>query len=95
MFGEGPHSFTGRYYELDDVDPYPKPVQRPRVPPGERREHGREHDGRHRQHRAVDEGAVRAFIHARQHFLKRDAVFFDVLVYSGCSASRFPSARSD
>jgi hypothetical protein len=31
----------------------------------------------------------------RQHFLKRDAVFFDVLVYSGCSASRFPSARSN
>jgi hypothetical protein len=31
----------------------------------------------------------------RQHFLKRDAVFFDVLVYSGCSAFRFPSARSD
>ena len=31
----------------------------------------------------------------RQHFLKRDAVFFDVLVYSGCSASRFPSARSE
>jgi F420-dependent oxidoreductase-like protein len=32
MFDEGPHSFRGRYYELDDVDPYPKPVQRPRVP---------------------------------------------------------------
>jgi len=31
----------------------------------------------------------------RQHFLKRDAVFLSVLVYSGCSASRFPSARSD
>jgi hypothetical protein len=31
----------------------------------------------------------------RQHFLKREAVFFDVLVYSGCSAFRFPSARSD
>jgi hypothetical protein len=30
-----------------------------------------------------------------QHFLKREAVFFDVLVYSGCSASRFPSARSE
>jgi hypothetical protein len=45
--------------------------------------------------RAVDERAVRAFIHARQHFLKRDTVFLSVLVYSGCSASRFPSARSD
>ena len=32
---------------------------------------------------------------ARQHFLKRDAVFLNVLVYSGCSAFRFPSARSD
>jgi hypothetical protein len=31
----------------------------------------------------------------RQHFLKQDAVFLDVLVYSGCSAFRFPSARSD
>jgi hypothetical protein len=31
----------------------------------------------------------------RQHFLKPDTVFFDVLVYSGCSAHRFPSARSD
>jgi hypothetical protein len=31
----------------------------------------------------------------RQHFLKREAVFSNVLVYSGCSASRFPSARSD
>jgi hypothetical protein len=30
-----------------------------------------------------------------QHFLKRDSVFFDVLVYSGCSAFRFPGARSD
>jgi hypothetical protein len=30
-----------------------------------------------------------------QHFLKRDAVFFNVLVYSGCSAFRFPSARSN
>jgi hypothetical protein len=43
----------------------------------------------------VDERALRAFIHARQHFLKRDAVFLSVLVYSGCSAFRFPSARSD
>ena len=31
----------------------------------------------------------------RQHFLKLDAVFLIALVYSGCSASRFPSARSD
>jgi hypothetical protein len=31
----------------------------------------------------------------RQHFLKRDAVFLGVLVYSGGSAFRFPSARSD
>jgi hypothetical protein len=31
----------------------------------------------------------------RQHFLKRDAVFLNVLVYSGGSAFRFPSARSD
>ena len=31
----------------------------------------------------------------RQHFLKQDAVFFDVLVYSGCGAFRFPSARSE
>jgi hypothetical protein len=32
---------------------------------------------------------------ACQHFLKRDAVFYHVLVYSGCSAFRFPSARSN
>jgi hypothetical protein len=32
---------------------------------------------------------------SRQHFFKSEAVFFLVLVYSGCSASRFPSARSD
>jgi hypothetical protein len=31
----------------------------------------------------------------RQHFLKLDAVFFEVLVYAGKSASRFPNARSD
>jgi hypothetical protein len=49
-----------------------------------------------RMHRGVvDEHALRASIHARQHFLKRDAVFLSVLVYSGCSAFRFPSARSD
>jgi hypothetical protein len=39
--------------------------------------------------------ALRVVASARQHFLKPEAVFFDVLVYSGCSASRFPSARSD
>jgi len=33
-------------------------------------------------------------IHARQHFVKQDSVFLDVLVYSGWSAFRFPSARS-
>jgi hypothetical protein len=32
---------------------------------------------------------------ARQHFLKRDTVFFNVLVYSEWSAFRFPSARSN
>ena len=44
---------------------------------------------------ACDHRASRALTLRRQHFLKRDAVFFDVLVYSGCSASRFPSARSE
>jgi hypothetical protein len=44
---------------------------------------------------AADKRAPRVSIHARQYFLKLDAVFLDVLVYSGCSASRFPSARSD
>jgi hypothetical protein len=39
--------------------------------------------------------AARALTSARQHFLKREAVFFNVLVYSGCSAFRFPNARSD
>ena len=43
----------------------------------------------------VDRRALRALTSRRQHFLKRDAVFFNVLVYSGCSAFRFPSARSD
>jgi hypothetical protein len=45
--------------------------------------------------RVVDERAARAPACLRQHFLKPDAVFLHVLVYSGCSASRFPSARSD
>ena len=31
----------------------------------------------------------------RQRFLKQDSVFLGVLVYSGCSAFRFPSARSE
>jgi hypothetical protein len=43
----------------------------------------------------VDERAQQVRAWARQHFLKQDAVFFNVLVYSGCSAFRFPSARSD
>jgi len=41
------------------------------------------------------EGPSRAPGSLRQHFLKPDTVFFYVLVYSGCSAFRFPSARSD
>ena len=45
--------------------------------------------------RVVDRRAPRALTSVRQHFLKLDAVFFDVLVYSGWCASRFPSARSD
>jgi hypothetical protein len=45
--------------------------------------------------RVPDQCASRALTSSRQHFLKRDAVFLSVLVYSGCSASRFPSARSD
>ena len=43
----------------------------------------------------ADEPASRALAPVRQHFLKWDSVFFDVLVYSGCSAFRFPSARSN
>ena len=45
--------------------------------------------------RVVDQRATRALAMLRQHFLKREAVFLSVLVYSGCSAFRFPSARSD
>ena len=45
--------------------------------------------------RANCEQSSHASARSRKHFLKRDAVFFDALVYSGCSASRFPSARSD
>jgi hypothetical protein len=45
--------------------------------------------------RVVEPRAPPVGASVRQHFLKRDAVFFDVLVYSGCSASRFPSARSN
>jgi hypothetical protein len=43
----------------------------------------------------VDVVALRALALLRQHFFKPDAVFFIALVYSGCSASRFPSARAD
>jgi len=49
---------------------------------------------RTRRH-VVDRRARCALTSVRQRFLKLDAVFFDVLVYSGWSASRFPSARSD
>ena len=45
--------------------------------------------------RRLDRRATRALGVSRQYFLKREAVFFSALVYSGCSASRFPSARSD
>jgi hypothetical protein len=45
--------------------------------------------------RVVAERVARAPTLPRQHFLKRDAVFSNVLVYSGCSAYRFPNARSD
>lgn len=38
---------------------------------------------------------VRALTSERQHFLKQDTVFLDLLVYSECSAFRFPSARND
>jgi hypothetical protein len=38
--------------------------------------------------------ALRALAFPRQHFLKREAVFVRVLVYSGCRASRSPSARN-
>jgi hypothetical protein len=43
----------------------------------------------------VDVDASHALTFLRQHFLKRDAVFLNALVYSECSAFRFPSARSD
>jgi hypothetical protein len=43
----------------------------------------------------VTRRASRARASACQHFLKLEAVFFDALVYSGRSASRFPSARSE
>jgi hypothetical protein len=45
--------------------------------------------------RVVDRCAPRALTPVRQRFLKLEAAFFDVLVYSGWCASRFPSARSD
>jgi F420-dependent oxidoreductase-like protein len=31
-WGDGPFSFSGRHYELDDLEALPKPVQRPRPP---------------------------------------------------------------
>jgi hypothetical protein len=43
----------------------------------------------------VEQRGAHALAVPRQHFLKPDAVFLMALVYSGCSASRFPSARSD
>ena len=43
----------------------------------------------------ADERASRGLAPLRQHFLKWDSVFFDLLVYSECSAFRFPSARSN
>ncbi|MGQ4809320.1 F420-dependent glucose-6-phosphate dehydrogenase [Candidatus Entotheonellaceae bacterium PAL068K] len=30
--GNGPVSYQGRYYQIDDANPYPKPVQTPRLP---------------------------------------------------------------
>jgi hypothetical protein len=49
-----------------------------------------------RDHRVlVNRRALRARKLARQHFLKWEAVFFAVLVYSVCRASRFPNAHSD
>jgi hypothetical protein len=48
----------------------------------------------HASRRLASRSALRSLASARQHFFKRDAVFFGVLVYSGCRASRFPSARS-
>jgi hypothetical protein len=45
--------------------------------------------------RVVDDSASRVPTSVRQYFLKLEAVFFDVLVYSGWCASRFPNARSD
>ncbi len=48
-----------------------------------------------RVHRADRQCAPRDVGSSRKHFLKRGAVFFDALVYSGCSAFRFPDARSE
>jgi hypothetical protein len=52
------------------------------------------HDARV-DHLVDEHHASRALALACQHFLKPDTVFSDVLVYSGGSAFRFPSARSD
>jgi hypothetical protein len=43
----------------------------------------------------IERSAWRCSALLRQHFLKRDAVFLNALVYSECSAFRFPNARSD
>jgi hypothetical protein len=43
----------------------------------------------------ADGSASRLLALLRQHFLKREAVFLNVLVYSRGSAFRFPSARDD
>lgn len=32
LFGPGPVTHHGRYYRLEELDSYPKPVQRPRIP---------------------------------------------------------------
>jgi hypothetical protein len=39
--------------------------------------------------------ALHSALLRRQHFFKREAVFLSALVYSECSAFRFPSAHSD
>jgi F420-dependent oxidoreductase-like protein len=32
LLDDGPAHFAGRYYQLDGANPYPKPIQRPRIP---------------------------------------------------------------
>ncbi len=41
----------------------------------------------------VDERAQQVLAWARQHFLKQDAVFFDVLVYEGNMAKKAKKAK--